>query len=214
MSNASFFSSSDSDAHPKDALWAPSAARNAPPIAALLQQWLPSDADVLEIACGTGQHAAFFSKSVASWNWQPSDREDSAFESVRAWGKAEGGLGWKEPIILDVTQKDWGLTVPLDAIVCINMIHISPWEACEGLMRGAARHLKPTGSLVLYGPYYIEGRPTAPSNERFNQSLQSRDPRWGIRHLHAVEACANQNGLQLKEFVDMPANNISVHFQK
>lgn len=188
-------------------------ARNAGPIAVVLAEILPARGLVLELASGTGEHILHFAQEFPRLLWQPSDPEPTAVRSIEAW-RAESGLFNLLPAIsLDVRAADW--PVPqADAILCVNMIHISPWPATAGLMRGAGRLLGQGAPLYLYGPYRRDGVETAPSNEAFDESLRARDPEWGLRELEAVEAEAGKYGLQLDRIVEMPANNLSVVFRK
>jgi hypothetical protein len=192
---------------------APHVARNAGPIVDVLAEILPARGMVLELASGTGEHILHFAQKFPKLLWQPSDPEPAALRSIEAW-RAESGLFNLLPAIsLDARAADW--PVPqADAILCINMIHISPWAATAGLMRGAGRLLEEGAPLYLYGPYRRAGVETAPSNEAFDESLKARDPEWGLRELDAVEAKAGKHGLQLDRIVEMPANNLSVVFRK
>jgi hypothetical protein len=187
---------------------APHVARNAGPIVDVLAEILPARGMVLELASGTGEHILHFAQEFPKLLWQPSDPEPAALRSIEAW-RAESGLFNLLPAIsLDARAADW--PVPqADAILCINMIHISPWAATAGLMRGAGRLLEEGAPLYLYGPYRRAGVETAPSNEAFDESLKARDPEWGLRELDAVEAEAGKRGLQLDRIVEMPANNLS-----
>jgi SAM-dependent methyltransferase len=188
---------------------APAAARNAAPIAAVLSDVLPARGLVLEIASGSGEHAVHFARMFPGLLFQPSDPEPAALRSILAW-RAEASLFNLLPAVaLDVRAAEWPVAVA-DAILCINMIHISPWAATAGLMRGAGRLLAPGASLYLYGPYRQAGVETAPSNEAFDESLKARDPSWGLRDLEAVVAEAEANGFRLERTVAMPANNLSV----
>ena len=192
-------------------LSAPAAERNRAPILAVLERVLPRPGLVLEIASGSGQHAAAFARALPELVWQPTDVDDAGLASIAAYRDEAGLANLRPPLRLDVTSPTW----PIDqaqAIVCINMIHIAPWEACCGLLAGAARVLDDQGVLYLYGPYLVEGVPTAPSNLVFDQSLRSRNPAWGVRRLEAVSAEAARHGLSLRETVEMPANNRSVIF--
>lgn len=191
---------------------APATARNRTPILEVLRRVLPVSGEVLEVASGTGEHAAFLAAQMPGLTWQPSDAEPAALESIRAHAEDSGLSNLRAPLELDVTAR-WPLE-RADAVVCINLIHIAPWEACEGLMAGAARILPRGGPLYLYGPYFVQGRPTAPSNEAFDQSLRMQDPSWGVRRLGDVEAAAGRAGFVLEETVDMPANNFSVVFRR
>ena len=191
----------------------PAAERNGPPILAVLQRLLPPTGFMLEIASGTGQHAALLSHGLPGWQWQPSDFDAAALPSIAAW--CEGLDRVRPPITLDVLDASWpGVPVQVDAIYCANMIHIAPWACTAGLMRGAARHLAPGGLLLTYGPYLLEDEPTAPSNLAFDADLRSRNPAWGIRRLADVAAEAAAVGLQLRERLDMPANNKLLAWQR
>lgn len=184
----------------------PAAERNGPPILAALQRLLPPAGLLLEIASGSGQHAAFFSPGLPGWQWQPSDFDAEALPSIEAW--CEGLTRVRPPIQLDVTAPHWpGAPAQVDAIYCANMIHASPWATTPGLMQGAARHLARDGMLITYGPYVIDGEPTAPSNLAFDADLRGRNPAWGLRRLADIEAEAGRVGLALRERIDMPANN-------
>ncbi|MFG6430681.1 DUF938 domain-containing protein [Pelomonas parva] len=185
----------------------PAAERNGPPILAQLQRLLPPKGVMLEIASGTGQHAAFFSAGLPGWQWQPSDCEAGALPSIAAW--CEGLDRVRPPITLDVLADTWpGVPAQVDAIYCANMIHIAPWACTAGLMDGAARHLAPHGLLITYGPYLVDGEVTAPSNLAFDADLRARNPAWGLRRLADVAERAASAGLRLRERADMPANNL------
>ncbi len=190
----------------------PSVARNREPILAVLQRVLPPEARVLELASGTGEHAVFFAGAMPGVSWQTSDPDLGARASIAAWIEAEGVANVLAPHAIDVSAADWGVDGPFDALVAINMIHISPWEATLGLMAGAGRLLRPGGVLFTYGAYKRGGAHTAPSNEAFDQWLKQRDPRFGVRDLEAVEAAAQ--GLALREIIDMPANNLMLVFAR
>ena len=192
---------------------APATLRNRDPILAVLRRVLPETGLVLELASGTGEHAVHFAHAMPALRWQPSDPSPDARESIAAWTAAEGLTNMLPPLDLDAASEDWPIT-RADALVCINMIHISPWQATEGLMRGAGRLLGPGQPLYLYGPYRRPGRMLEPSNEAFDADLKRRDPRWGLRDLDAVTACAKANGLALEHVTEMPANNLSVVFRK
>lgn len=184
----------------------PAAERNGPPILAALQRLLPPAGVLLEIASGTGQHAAFLSEGLPGWQWQPSDFEAGALSSIAAW--CAGLDRVRPPVTLNVLDASWpGVPPQVNAIYCANMIHIAPWACTAGLMQGAARHLIPEGLLITYGPYLIDGEPTAPSNLAFDADLRARNPAWGIRRLSDVAEQAGVVGLRLRERVDMPANN-------
>lgn len=192
---------------------APAAARNRDPILAVLESALPPSGLVLEIASGTGEHAVHFARALPALDWQPSDPDADARASIAAWAAAEGLANLRPPLALDAASDDWPLA-RADAMVCINMVHISPWAATEGLMRGAGRVLSADAPLVLYGPYRRAGHPLEPSNAAFDADLKARDPRWGLRELEAVSACAAARGLALERVVEMPANNLCVVFRR
>jgi SAM-dependent methyltransferase len=189
------------------------AERNRDPILAVLRRVLPPRGLVLEIASGTGEHAAHVAGALPALQWQPSDRDDEKFASIVAHALVDAVPNMLPPLALDVTWPVWPLA-HADAIVCINMIHISPWSASEGLMAGAGRVLPAGGVLYLYGPYRIDGRHTTDSNAAFDASLRERDPDWGVRDLGEVSALAARHRLTLAETVAMPANNLSVVFGK
>lgn len=185
----------------------PAAERNRGPILAELQRVLPAEGLLLEIASGTGQHAAWCSAGLPGWQWQPTDADVAAMPSIRAW--CDGQPRVRPPIALDVTQPHWpGVPERVDAVLCANMIHIAPWACCAGLMQGAARHLSAEGRLITYGPYLEDEVDTAPGNVAFDADLRARNPAWGLRRREAVEAVAAQAGLVLRERVAMPANNL------
>jgi hypothetical protein len=192
---------------------APHVARNAGPIAEVLADILPARGLVLEVASGTGEHILHFAEAFPKLLWQPSDPEPAALRSIEAW-RAETGLFNLLPAIsLDARAAEWPVS-EADAILCINMVHISPWSATAGLMRGARRLLGDGAPLYLYGPYRRQGVDTAPSNEAFDESLKARDPEWGLRTLEDVVAEAGTHGLTLDRVVEMPANNLSVVLRK
>ena len=192
---------------------APATARNREPILAVLRDVLPSSGTVLEVASGTGEHAIHFARALPDLVWQPSDPDPSALASIRAWAEA-GKLGnLRPPLLLDAAAPEWPIE-KADAILCINMVHISPWEATVGLLRHSAKLLPVGGPLVLYGPYLRAGVATADSNEAFDASLKMRDQRWGLRHLEEIIALAGDSGMMLDHIVEMPANNLSVTLRR
>lgn len=191
----------------------PSTARNREPILAVLQRVLPANARVLELASGTGEHAVYIARAMPSLTWQPSDPDPTARASIAAWIEHEALTNVAPPLDVDVSASHWGVEDQrFDALVAINMIHISPWEATLGLMAGAGRLLRCGGLLFTYGAYKRDGQHTAPSNKSFEQWLKARDPRFGVRDMADVEAAANAQGLALREIVEMPANNFSLVF--
>jgi SAM-dependent methyltransferase len=199
---------------PSGARTSPSTARNRQPILEVLAARLAISARVLEIASGAGEHAVFLAEALPAVRWQPSDPDATARESIAAWRTQAELPNLEPPLALDAADLATWPTEPVDAVVCINMIHISPWAAAQGLMAGAGRLLTPGGKLFLYGPYVEADVPTAPSNLAFDESLKSRNPAWGLRDLADVEALATASGLALVERIAMPANNLVVVFEK
>ncbi|MHA1600754.1 MAG: DUF938 domain-containing protein [Alphaproteobacteria bacterium] len=193
--------------------FAPSAQRNRQPILDVLSRVLPKSGLVLDLASGSGEHALHFAHNLPSLRWQPSDPDPDCRRSADAHAAAEPCPNLLPAVDLDVTAPEW-LVPAADAIVCINMVHISPWSASEGLFVGAGRILSTSGILYLYGPYKRNGRHTAPSNEAFDASLRQRNSAWGIRSLEDIMGLAAQAGIALREVVDMPANNLSLVFGK
>lgn len=195
------------------ALGSPAVARNRDPILAVLRRHLPAQGTVLEIAAGTGEHAAYFAPQFPHLAWQPTDLDPDALASIEAHRAATDAPNLRAPIELDVTATAWPLT-RADAVISINMIHISPWTAAQGLMTGAARLLPAGGVLYLYGPFKENGVHTAPSNAAFDQSLRARDPAWGVRDVGDVRALADSHAFDFIERVAMPANNLSLVFRR
>jgi SAM-dependent methyltransferase len=193
-------------------LHAPSVARNRDPILAVLRPHLQGVRAVLEIASGSGGHVVHFARALPDIVFQPTDPDAAARASIDAW-VAETGLANVRPAMaLDVTAQPWP-AVAAQAVICINMIHISPWAATLGLMRGAAQVLKPGGVLFTYGPYRRGGAHTAPSNAAFDQDLRARNPAWGIRDIEAVAEAAQAEGFGPPIVEAMPANNFSLIFR-
>lgn len=191
----------------------PAAERNRGPILAELQRLLPARGLALEIASGTGQHAAHLAGRLPGWRWLPTEAEPQALESIGAW--CSGLANVLPPLPLDVRAAQWaGVPAQVDAIFCANLLHIAPWAVCAALMQGSARHLTPSGLLVLYGPYVVDGEPTAPSNQAFDADLRARNPAWGLRRLADVVQAAESVGLRLHERVAMPANNLLLVFAR
>jgi Protein of unknown function (DUF938) len=195
-------------------LHAPATQRNREPILGVLARVLPARGALLEVASGTGEHAVWFAAQLPGYTFQPSDPSPAHRASIAAWIASSGLDNLRPPLALDVTMAAWekspGIPADLVAILSINLIHIAPWAATLGLLRGAAAALGPGRLLVLYGPYRRGGEHTAPSNAAFDRSLRAQDPAWGVRDLEAVVAAAGDAGFALEEVVPMPANNLSV----
>ena len=196
-----------------DAQTSPSAARNREPILGVLRVALPSQGLVLEVASGTGEHAVHFAAALPGLIWQPTDRDPDALRSIAAHRARAGLPNLLSPLELDALAPVWPVA-RADAVVSINMIHIAPWAAAEGLMAGAGRVLPPGGVLYLYGPFKEDGRHTAPSNAAFDASLRAHNPDWGVRDMGEVVELARRNGLQFVLRLAMPANNLSVVFRR
>ncbi|HEV2080205.1 MAG TPA: DUF938 domain-containing protein [Allosphingosinicella sp.] len=188
-------------------------ARNTAPIVDVLRGILPDSGVVLEVASGTGEHALAFSRAFPHLLFQPSDPDLDALASIEAWREAEGPGNLLAPVRLDASAARWPIE-EAQAVICINMVHISPWAATVGLLSGAGRVLESGAPLYLYGPYRQQDVETAPSNEDFDRSLKARNPEWGLRQLEDVVAEAERHGLALDAVVPMPANNLSVVFRR
>jgi hypothetical protein len=186
---------------------APAALRNREPIAKVLADWLPSSGMVLEIASGTGEHAVYFAERFHELEWQPSDIHEDALRSISAWREESQLSNLRAPVFLDAAAADWPI-VKADAIISINMVHISPWASALGLIEGAGRLLGPGAPMILYGPWLKDDMPAAQSNLDFDESLKSRDPEWGLRRVVDFAAAAAERGLRLDETRAMPANNL------
>src|SRR6202020_2251754 len=196
-----------------DRQYAPATVRNRDFILDVLRDVLPTPAVILEIASGSGEHVVHFAKCFPRLVFHPSDPDPDARFSIAAWTKAAGVLNVHAPIALDVSEPVWPIA-SADGIICINMVHISPWEATPGLMRGAAAILPSGAPLYLYGPYLREGIATAPSNQAFDRSLRDRNPNWGLRDLDVVAATAQSTGFSRPGITEMPANNLSLVFRR
>ncbi len=194
-------------------LEAPAASRNRDPILDVLRRHLPPKGLVLEFASGTGEHIVHFAAALPALSFQPSDPNDSARASIDDWVMARGLANVRPALALDASAGGWPV-IDVAAILCINMIHISPWAATVGLIEGAASSLSAGGVLYLYGPYRRAGVATASSNEVFDADLRSRNADWGLRQLEEVEVLASRQGFAAPAIVEMPANNISVIFRK
>ncbi|HTE36901.1 MAG TPA: DUF938 domain-containing protein [Reyranella sp.] len=192
---------------------APAAARNRQPILDVLQPHLPSRGLVLEVASGSGEHTAHFAQALPDLTFQPSDPDAVARASIDDWTAMLGLANVRPALDLDAAAEAWPIT-EADAIACINMIHISPWDSTVGLVRSAARLLPKNGMLFLYGPYFRDGFETARSNLAFDRDLRARNPAWGIRALEEVVALARANGFAEPLVTEMPANNLSLVFRR
>lgn len=203
--------------------FSPSTERNKGPIGSVIKPLLPSRATILEIASGTGEHAVHLCQELNVADWWPTDIDPVALLSIHGWRQHAALPALHAPVRLDITQptkhvlasvrQAGAISGEIGCIICINMIHISPWIACEGLLRNASALLRQQGLLFLYGPYRRQGHHTAPSNAAFDQQLKSRNPQWGVRDLESVCELAQQEQLQLIQVTEMPANNLSVIFR-
>jgi hypothetical protein len=192
---------------------APAALRNREPIADVLREWLPSAGTVLEIASGSGEHVTYFAERFPALEWQPSDVHPDALASIQAW-RSEGRLpNLREPILLDAAASDWPVDAA-DAILSINMVHISPWGSALGLLAGANRLLSSGGPLILYGPWLADDLPAAASNLGFDADLRGRDAAWGLRRVEDFASAATERGLRLEDRRQMPANNLMLLFRR
>ncbi len=192
---------------------APATLRNRDAIAAVLAEWLPTTGTVLEVASGSGEHVVYFAQRFADLRWQPSDPDPAGLVSIAAWSAEAGLSNIAPPLPLDASAAAWPLG-DADAVLCINMVHISEWGATLGLFAGAARLLASGGPLILYGPYIEPDVPTADSNLAFDVSLRTRDRAWGLRRLDDVKAAAAAAGLAFAERRSMPANNLMLLFRR
>ncbi|MCZ6531493.1 MAG: DUF938 domain-containing protein [SAR324 cluster bacterium] len=191
----------------------PHVARNRDHVLAVLKEVLPPRGEVLEVASGSGEHAAYYAAQFPDLTWQPSDCNPKALASIGAWVEDANLPNLRAPLVLDLLRPAQAPT-RANAVLNMNMIHISPWTVCEGLLALAGRVLGPGEPLILYGPFFVAGRDTAPSNLEFDEFLRSRNPAWGIRQLEQVAQAAAAQGLALERTVDMPSNNLSLIFRK
>ena len=196
--------------------FSPSAARNCGPIREVLTRVLPKEGIALEIGSGTGEHVISFAKALPGLVWLPSDPDAASRASIKAWIATEGPANVCAPVAIDVRREAWGVeeNAPFDAMISLNMVHIAPWEAALGLLAGAGRLLRPDGVLFFYGPFMLGGTHTAASNAAFDADLKRRDPRWGVRDVEDLVGEAAFHGLELREVLEMPANNLSLVFVK
>lgn len=191
----------------------PATQRNRDAILEVLRGVMPPSGLVLEIASGSGEHIVHFANAMPGLTFQPSDPEDAARLSIAAWTAETGLSNIRPPLAIDVRREPWPIA-QADAMLCINMIHISPWEATQALMRNAGRILSKGAPLYLYGPYRQKDVVTADSNEAFDADLKSRNPQWGLRQLDDVAALAREAGFSGPAVTPMPANNLSVVFRR
>jgi hypothetical protein len=192
---------------------APAALRNREPIAEVLKEWLPASGIVLEIASGSGEHGVYFAARFPALEWQPSDVHPDALSSIAAWRDESGLPNLKAPLALDAASSDWPID-RADAVLSINMVHISPWESALGLLDGAARLLGPGAPLILYGPWLKDDVSAAPSNLAFDADLKRRDSRWGLRRVEDFAAAAAECEFRLETTRAMPANNMMLLFRR
>lgn len=196
-------------------MFSPSAARNRDAILDVFLAHMPQAGAVLEIASGSGEHGAHIAAHLSDLTWLPGDPDETCRASIAAWIAHEGLENIRAPHAIDVTEKDWAKIVaePVSAVVSINMVHIAPFDAAEGLIAGAGELLQAGGKLFLYGPFSRDGAHSAPSNAAFDETLKSRDPRWGVRDLERdILPLTEKAGFDLETVVAMPANNLSVIF--
>jgi hypothetical protein len=201
---------------------AAAAERNRAPILEALSPLLPGAGRILEVASGPGVHMVAFAEARPELHWQPSDPDPRARASIAAWIADTGLANVAQPLDLDMTRPDWpenaggpaGFEDGFDGLVTINLLHIAPWAACQGLTAGAARLLKPGACLFIYGPFLRDGQHNSQGNRRFDRSLRAQNPTLGLRDVNDVTDCAAENGLTLEGIVEMPANNRSLIFRK
>ncbi|MEA3068430.1 MAG: hypothetical protein QOK41_1837 [Sphingomonadales bacterium] len=192
---------------------APAALRNREPIAEVLAEWLPGRGVVLEVASGSGEHAAYFAEHFPRLDWQPSDLHPDALASIAAWREAVALPNLRAPLVIDARSAEWPIDRG-DAVLSINMVHISPWASALGLLDAAARLLSLGAPLILYGPWLKDDIATVPSNLAFDADLKRRDPEWGLRRVEEFAAAAEEVGLLLKAIRAMPANNLMLLFRR
>lgn len=192
---------------------APATVRNREAIVEVLRDALPASGVVLEVASGSGEHGVYFAGALPNLDWQPSDPDPAALESIAAWQGEAGLANLRPPVVLDAAAVDWPIG-QADVILCINMVHISPWTATIGLFTKGAEVLPQGAPLILYGPYFRKGHPTAPSNLAFDESLRARNGEWGVRWLEDVSKLAEEKGFALDTIHEMPANNLTVIYRR
>lgn len=193
---------------------APATLRNRQPLLEVLRPRLPDSGLLLEIASGSGEHAVFLADALPGLTFQPSDPDEAALASIRAWATEAALPNLRPPLQLDAADPDSWPALRPDAMLCVNMIHIAPWAAAVGLFTGAGRLLRPGSPLFLYGPYRRGGRHTADSNAAFDADLRARNPQWGVRDLEVVADLAASHGFSAPEIMEMPANNLTLAFRR
>ena len=193
--------------------FSPATARNRDLILGVLKPHLPPSGLVVEVASGSGEHITHFAQAAPKLSFQPTDPDEAARASIDAWTRSLGLSNVLPALALDAAEEKWPVE-RLDVLLCINMVHISPWHATVGLMAGAARVLPVDGLLYLYGPYRREGKHTSPSNAQFDAELREQNPLWGVRDVEAVIELAAAHGIGCNELIEMPANNLSLIFRK
>ena len=202
----------NADEYADGRLVSPSADRNKAPILSILERVLPKTGTVLEISSGTGQHVVHFARALTALTWQPTDVAQECLSSISSWLAAERLPNVREPIRLDVLEFPWPIG-HADALVCVNLVHIAPWAVVPALFSGARAVLRAGGIVYLYGPYFVPGTRTAPSNAAFDRALRAQNAAWGIRDLDEVTRAAVAEGFELSETTQMPANNLSLVFR-
>jgi len=198
-----------SEAGGQERIFAPSTQRNRDAIASILGGLLPRDGLILELASGSGEHVIHFASLFPQLTWQPSDTDAHALASIEAWRQHSGLANVRTPLSLDVAAPVWPIR-SAEAVLCVNMVHISPWSSTEGLMRGCRQLLTRGQPLFLYGPFLQPGLETAPSNVAFDASLRERNAEWGLRAIEDVIALARRNGFSREQVISMPANNLFI----
>ena len=192
---------------------APAALRNREPIAEVLSEWLPQEGLVLEVASGSGEHAVYFAERFPKVDWQPSDVDPGALASIAGWRGAAGLANVRAPLVIDAASADWPLE-RADAVLSINMVHISPWRSALGLLDGAARLLIAGAPVIMYGPWLKDDIPTVESNLAFDADLKRRDAQWGLRRVEDFTAAAEERGFALAAIRAMPANNLMLLYRR
>jgi hypothetical protein len=196
----------------------PASERNKLPILAALAPLLPARGRILELASGPGVHVVAFAAAHPEIHWQPSDPDPAACASIAAWIAETGLANVAPPLDLDVSEPTWpthaGVAAGYDGLVAVNLLHVAPWAATEGLMAGAARLLAPDGFLFVYGPFMRDGQHNSEGNRQFDRALRAQDPALGLRDVNNVAACADRYGFALEAVIEMPANNRSLVFRR